>query len=74
MYRDIPEDLRVLVEPIVEDSGLELVDVLISLLVPHKSIAEDGFASMFNGVDLTGWGLTNTPPETWSLERERSAS
>ncbi len=30
MYRDIPEDLRVLVEPIVEDSGLELVDVLVT--------------------------------------------
>jgi hypothetical protein len=42
--------------------------LLISLLVPHKSIAEDGFASMFNGVDLTGWVLTNTPPETWSFE------
>lgn len=30
MYRDIPEDLRALVEPIVEDAGLELVDVTIT--------------------------------------------
>jgi len=30
MYRDIPEDLRALIEPIVEDAGLELVDVKIT--------------------------------------------
>lgn len=27
MYRDIPEELRVLIEPVVTDHGLELVDV-----------------------------------------------
>jgi ribosome maturation factor RimP len=27
MYRDIPEDLRILIEPVVADAGLELVDV-----------------------------------------------
>ena len=27
MYRDIPEDLRALIEPIVQDFGFELVDV-----------------------------------------------
>ncbi len=27
MYRDIPEELRRLIEPVVEDAGLELVDV-----------------------------------------------
>jgi len=27
MYRDIPEELRSLIEPVVEDAGLELVDV-----------------------------------------------
>lgn len=27
MYRDIPEDLRALIEPVVTDAGLELVDV-----------------------------------------------
>ncbi len=45
-----------------------VTSLLISLLVPHKSIAEDGFAAMFNGVDLAGWVLTNTPRETWSFE------
>ncbi len=31
-------------------------------------VAEDGFLPMFNGTDLTGWVLTNTPAETWSFE------
>ena len=30
MYRDIPEDLRILIEPVVEDADLELVDVMIT--------------------------------------------
>jgi ribosome maturation factor RimP len=30
LYRDIPDDLRSLVEPVVEDHGFELVDVVIS--------------------------------------------
>jgi len=30
MYRDIPEGLRILIEPVVEDAGLELVDVTIT--------------------------------------------
>jgi ribosome maturation factor RimP len=29
VYRDIPEELRVLIEPVVEGSGLELVDAMI---------------------------------------------
>ena len=29
MYHDIPEELRVLIEPVVDDAGFELVDVLI---------------------------------------------
>lgn len=28
---------------------------------------ENGFQSMLNGKDLTGWVLTNTPAETWSF-------
>ena len=28
MYRDIPEDLKALIEPVVEDAGFELVDIL----------------------------------------------
>jgi ribosome maturation factor RimP len=30
VYRDIPEELRVLIEPVVESSGLELVDVMVA--------------------------------------------
>lgn len=30
MYRDIPEELRTLIEPVVDDAGLELVDVALS--------------------------------------------
>ena len=28
----------------------------------------DGFRPLFNGKDLTGWVLVNTPPQTWSVE------
>ena len=30
MYRDIPKELKALIEPLVEDANLELVDVLVS--------------------------------------------
>ena len=30
MYRDIPEELRQIIEPVVVDAGLELVDVLLT--------------------------------------------
>jgi ribosome maturation factor RimP len=30
VYRDIPEELRALIEPVVEDSGLELVDATLA--------------------------------------------
>jgi ribosome maturation factor RimP len=30
MYHDIPEDLRSLIEPVVEDAGLELVDIAVT--------------------------------------------
>ena len=29
---------------------------------------EDGFKPLFNGRDLSGWVLVNTPPQTWSVE------
>jgi hypothetical protein len=28
----------------------------------------DGFRPLFNGKDLSGWVLVNTPPQTWSVE------
>ena len=30
MYRDIPQELRALVEPVVQDHGLELVDAAVT--------------------------------------------
>jgi hypothetical protein len=30
--------------------------------------ADDDFIPLFNGKDLSGWVLTNTPSETWSFE------
>ena len=30
MYREIPEELRILIEPIVESAGFELVDVMLT--------------------------------------------
>ena len=29
---------------------------------------DEGFRPLFNGKDLTGWVLVNTPPETWSVK------
>ena len=40
--------------------------LLLAIRVP--AVAEDGFEPMFNGKDLTGWVLTNTPPETWTFQ------
>lgn len=34
----------------------------------RRAAAEDGFQPMFNGKDLSGWVLTNTPPETWTFQ------
>jgi hypothetical protein len=32
-----------------------------------QASAQDAFTPLFNGRDLTGWVLVNTPPETWSI-------
>jgi len=48
-----------------------LVAVLIGVLLAcssYRAAAEDDFQSMFNGKDLSGWVLTNTPPETWTFQ------
>lgn len=29
---------------------------------------DEGFVPLFNGRDLTGWTLVNTPPQTWSVQ------
>ncbi|MCP4505508.1 MAG: DUF1080 domain-containing protein [Fuerstiella sp.] len=35
---------------------------------PCRLSADDAFQPMFNGEDLSGWVLTNTPAETWSFQ------
>lgn len=41
--------------------------ILSIALMPSLSSAQDSFTPLFNGRDLTGWVLVNTPPETWSV-------
>ena len=30
--------------------------------------SENGFVSLFNGKDLTGWASVNTDPDTWTVK------
>lgn len=45
---------------------------LITTLVVATAAAaqpdDEGFIPLFNGEDLTGWVLTNTPPATWTFQ------
>ena len=34
----------------------------------HFASADENFTPLFNGKDLSGWVLVNTPAETWSFE------
>ncbi len=45
--------------------------VSVACLIPMAAFAEDDFRPMFNGRDLSGWVLTNTPPQTWSFNEDR---
>ena len=36
--------------------------------LPRQLPADDAFQPMFNGKDLSGWVLTNTPAETWNFQ------
>ncbi|HYF00164.1 MAG TPA: DUF1080 domain-containing protein, partial [Planctomycetota bacterium] len=38
--------------------------IALALLAP----ADDGFAPLFNGTDLTGWVNINTAPSTWTVK------
>ena len=38
---------------------------------PAAGSADDGFVPLFNGHDLSGWELVNTPPQTWQYEDGR---
>ena len=45
--------------------------VLVSLCANTASFGEDeAFQPLFNGKDLTGWVLVNTPPQTWRVKDE----
>ena len=41
--------------------------ILSIALTTAASSAQEPFAPLFNGRDLSGWELVNTPPETWSI-------
>lgn len=41
---------------------------VITVLSNAFAFAEEEFQPMFNCKDLSGWVLTNTPPETWAFE------
>ena len=38
------------------------------LTTSSVALAQDEFKPLFNGKDLTGWVLVNTPAETWSVQ------
>jgi hypothetical protein len=42
--------------------------LLIVLLSPVSATSGDEMQSLFNGRDLSGWVLVNTPPDTWSVQ------
>lgn len=41
--------------------------LLAAELLAAQERTEDGFRPLFNGQDLTGWVLVNTPPATWQV-------
>lgn len=44
------------------------VATVVLLVLSSVANSEDGFRPLFNGEDLTGWTLVNTPPATWTVE------
>jgi hypothetical protein len=46
---------------------IALAALFFSLAIPCLLKAED-FKPLFNGKDLSGWVLVNTPPQTWSIQ------
>jgi len=41
-----------------------------ALLVVQVTSADEGFRPLFNGKNLSGWTLVNTPPATWTVKDE----
>ena len=47
---------------------ISCICIVLLLTLTRQLPADDQFEPMFNGQDLAGWVLTNTPPETWSFQ------
>ena len=45
---------------------MKLVLLFLAVVCPLRG-ADDGFVSLFNGIDLSGWVNANCAPETWSV-------
>lgn len=45
-----------------------IITALFVLAAATTAVAQDNFKALFNGRDLTGWVLVNTPAETWSVQ------
>ena len=41
---------------------------LLVLVLNTPATAQENFRPLFNGQDLSGWVLVNTPRETWSIQ------
>ena len=41
--------------------------LLLATAITARAADSDGFTSLFNGRDLTGWVNANCAPETWSV-------
>lgn len=48
--------------------GRQLLSVFAVALAAAAASGQDNFRPLFNGRDLSGWVLVNTPPATWSVE------
>lgn len=48
--------------------NVHIVASVISCLTISDNCSADDFQPMFNGRDLSGWVLTNTPAETWTCQ------
>ncbi|MBI2478642.1 MAG: DUF1080 domain-containing protein, partial [Planctomycetia bacterium] len=49
-------------------SSYLLITAFLAATVAAAEPDADGFVPLFNGNDLTGWVLTNTPPATWTFQ------
>lgn len=47
-----------------------LVCLLTCVVTLDDAVAQEGFRPLFNGRDLNGWVLVNTPAATWSVKDE----